>query len=120
MWRGGAQVERLRGTLTTRPSEEDSPMNPTRSLLASTVALTLSLCLNNAAPGGDWPQFLGPDRNGVSAETGLVDSWPKEGPPVGWQKDIGEGFSGPVVAGDTVILFHRAGGEEVVEGLDAT
>jgi outer membrane protein assembly factor BamB len=95
-------------------------MNPTRSLLASTVALTLSLCLNNAAPGGDWPQFLGPDRNGVSAETGLVDSWPKEGPPVGWQKDIGEGFSGPVVAGDTVILFHRAGGEEVVEGLDAT
>jgi outer membrane protein assembly factor BamB len=72
-----------------------------------------------SAAGGDWPQFLGPDRNGVSAETGLLQSWPKEGPPVVWQHDVGEGFSGPVVAGDALVLLHRVGGNEVVECLEA-
>ncbi len=37
----------------------------------------------------------GPTRNGVSTETGLTATWPKKGPPVAWEKDIGEGFSGP-------------------------
>jgi outer membrane protein assembly factor BamB len=46
-------------------------------------------------------------------------SWPEKGPPVLWQKDVGEGYSGPVVAGNRVILFHRVGNEEVVECLDA-
>jgi len=67
----------------------------------------------------DWPQFLGPDRNGVSRETGLLTSWPEKGPPLLWEKSIGEGYSGPVVAGDKVILFHRLGNEDVVECLDA-
>src|SRR5207248_786877 len=52
-------------------------------------------------------------------ETGLSASWPKKGPPVVWDKDVGEGFSGPVVVGDRVVLFHRVGGEEVVECLGA-
>jgi outer membrane protein assembly factor BamB len=77
----------------------------------------LRLC--GESPAGDWPQFLGPDRNGVSAETGLRASWPKEGPPVVWQREAGEGYSGPVVVGDWLVLFHRVGGEEVVEGLEA-
>ena len=52
-------------------------------------------------------------------ETGLKAAWPKNGPPVVWEKDVGEGFSGPVVVGDRVILFHRVGDEEVVECLSA-
>src|SRR3989442_15070934 len=64
------------------------------------------LCLGGAALGADWPQFLGPNRDGVSAETGLIQSWPKDGPPLLWQQKVGEGFSGPVVAGDRLILFH--------------
>ena len=72
------------------------------------------LCL-----AADWPQFLGPTRNGVSTETGLATSWPKKGPPVVWDKEVGEGFSGPVVVGDRLILFHRVGEEEVVECLGA-
>jgi outer membrane protein assembly factor BamB len=71
------------------------------------------------APAGDWPQFLGPDRNGASAETGLLATWPKQGPPVVWQREAGEGYSGPVVAGDWLVLFGRVGDEEVVEGLEA-
>lgn len=71
------------------------------------------------AMAADWPQFLGPDRSGISTETGLATSWPREGPPVVWKKDIGEGFSGPVVAGDTLILLHRVDNSEVVEAFDA-
>ena len=85
-------------------------------MTGSRIPLAL-LCAAGAAAcvAADWPQLLGPARNGVSAETGLAATWPKKGPPVVWEKDIGEGFSGPVVVGDRVILFHRVGDEEVVE-----
>ncbi|MEK7675402.1 MAG: PQQ-binding-like beta-propeller repeat protein [Verrucomicrobiota bacterium] len=68
---------------------------------------------------GDWPQFLGPTRNGVYAGPPLAKSWPKEGPKLLWQKKTGEGFSGPVVADGKMILFHRLAGKEIVECLDA-
>ncbi len=67
----------------------------------------------------DWPQFLGPERNGTYAGNDLASSWPPSGPPVVWKKDIGEGFASPVVAGGKLILFHRFGGNEVIECLDA-
>src|SRR5262245_35098418 len=76
-------------------------------------------CLLVAAAGADWPQFLGPARDGRSPETGLLSSWPDGGPPCLWRREVGEGYSGPVVAGGRLVLFHRAGGEEVVECLDA-
>ncbi len=65
----------------------------------------------------DWPQFLGPSRDGHSQETDLRESWPKEGPPVVWQREVGEGFSGPVVVGERLILLHRPRNEEVIECL---
>jgi outer membrane protein assembly factor BamB len=67
----------------------------------------------------DWPQFLGLMRNGASSEPGLKLQWPPEGPSRLWEKKVGEGFSGPVVADERLILFHRVGDEEVVECLDA-
>jgi outer membrane protein assembly factor BamB len=66
----------------------------------------------------DWPQFLGPRRNGTSADP-LGKSWSKQGPPTIWQRKVGEGFSGPVVAGGKLILFHRVDDTETVEALDA-
>jgi len=71
------------------------------------------------ASGADWPQFLGPTRNGVSPETGLLQTWGEKGPPKVWEKEVGEGYSSPVVAGERLILLHRVGDEEVVECLDA-
>ena len=65
----------------------------------------------------DWPQFLGPQRNGVYSGP-LATSWPAGGPKKLWQKGIGTGFAGPVVAGDRLILFHRVNDEEVVDALD--
>jgi outer membrane protein assembly factor BamB len=83
------------------------------------VPAMLSLLYSLPACAEDWPQFLGPMRNGISREKGLLPAWPKEGPPLVWQKEIGSGFSGPVVVGDRLILFHRIEDEEIVECLDA-
>ena len=67
----------------------------------------------------DWPQFLGPDRNGFYRGAPIVTAFPAGGPAVVWRKKIGQGLSGPVVVGSRVILFHRVGDREVVESLDA-
>ncbi|HXG47903.1 MAG TPA: PQQ-binding-like beta-propeller repeat protein [Methylomirabilota bacterium] len=67
-----------------------------------------------------WPQFLGPDRNGVYAGPPLAARWPEEGPRVVWRREVGAGFSGPVVSGERLILFHRRGGDEVIECIDRT
>ncbi|HEU0009806.1 MAG TPA: PQQ-binding-like beta-propeller repeat protein [Verrucomicrobiae bacterium] len=67
----------------------------------------------------DWPQFLGPNRNGSTSVTNLAAQWPREGPPVVWQRKAGQGFAGPVVSGGKLILFHRIESKEVVECLDA-
>ena len=72
------------------------------------------------ASAQDWPQFLGPTRNGVYCGTGLAETWPKEGPPRVWSKKVGQGFSGPVVASGKLILFHRLADKETVECLNAT
>jgi outer membrane protein assembly factor BamB len=84
---------------------------------SSRLALAAALLVLAAA---DWPQFLGPSRNGTSPETGLLKTWPDKGPPVVWEREVGEGYSGPVVVGGRLVLFHRVGDEEVVECLDAT
>ena len=66
----------------------------------------------------DWPQFLGPARNGVSPEKGLLTEWPREGPPALWEHAVGEGDSGPVIRGDRLIIHHRVGKEDLIECLD--
>jgi outer membrane protein assembly factor BamB len=68
----------------------------------------------------DWPHFLGPTHNGISPETNLARVFAKEGPPVVWQRTVGQGFSGPVISRGQLILFHRLGDQETIESLDAT
>ncbi len=74
-----------------------------------------------SGPGhaGDWPQILGPQRNGVAQDEQLADSWPADGPPVVWQRDVGRGLAGVAVVGQRVLVFHRQGNEEVLEALQA-
>ena len=81
--------------------------------------VAMALCVAGAVrlSAEDWPQFLGPDRNGVYRGP-LSEKWGPQGPPVVWRKNVGQGFSGPVVAQGKVIVFHRVGNEEVVEALD--
>jgi outer membrane protein assembly factor BamB len=66
----------------------------------------------------DWPQFLGPARNGVYASAVNLQ-WPKEGPKVLWQMKVGEGFSAPVVADGRLVIFHRVGDRERLDCVEA-
>jgi outer membrane protein assembly factor BamB len=82
------------------------------------VCLCASLLCPVTTAAQDWPQHLGPTRDGVYRGAALASSWPASGPKVLWRTQIGLGFSGPVVAGGHLILFHRVGNEEVIEALD--
>ena len=55
----------------------------------------------------EWPQYLGPDRNAVSSEKGLMRSWPAEGPKALWTVPLGEGFGGPAISGGKVYVYDR-------------
>ena len=55
----------------------------------------------------DWPQYLGPNRNGISAQNDILRSWPKDGPEVLWTATVGIGFGGPVVKDGNVYLLDR-------------
>jgi outer membrane protein assembly factor BamB len=67
----------------------------------------------------DWAQFLGPHANGISDETGLLEKWPENGPPLVWEKNIGKGYGAPSLISGKLVVLHRIGDEEIVECLDA-
>lgn len=87
-------------------------------LLAGLTTLVY-LLFPHLAWAGDWPQFLGPTRDGLSTETGLRLAWDDKGPPLVWDKAVGSGYSGPVITGERLILFHRLEDQEIVECLHA-
>ncbi len=76
----------------------------------------LAVCLSSfalAAGAANWPQWRGPQRNGISSETGLLKEWPKDGPKLLWQvRDIGSGYSTPAVVGERLYLLTNKGMEE--------
>jgi len=56
---------------------------------------------------GDWPQWRGCNRDGLSLETGLCKTWPMDGPPTLWRKSIGRGFSTVVVVGSRLYTMDE-------------
>jgi outer membrane protein assembly factor BamB len=89
-----------------------------------TTAAAIAMACGSLA--GDWPQFLGPERNSTSPETGLLRSWPEGGPEILWTVPLGRGYGGPVVSdgkvylldrddavGDTLRAFDLSSGEEL-------
>lgn len=86
-------------------------------LLFSAVSVTR--LANIGASTSDWPQWRGPQRNGISHESGLLKQWPKEGPKLLWQvNDIGDGYSTPSVVGTRIYLMSNRGMEnEFVQAL---
>lgn len=76
--------------------------------VTAAVAVVLSAGLATAA---DWPQWRGPNRDGKSADTGLLQAWPKDGPKLVWRVDsmelIGAGYGSPAVVGERLYLTGR-------------
>ena len=84
-----------------------------------TVILLLGLIVSNAR-AGDWGEWRGPARDGVSSEAGLLKSWPDGGPKLVWRIDgVGGGYSTPSVVGDRLYVMGNEGMEaEYVRALD--
>jgi outer membrane protein assembly factor BamB len=72
-----------------------------------------------ASSASDWPQWLGPNRNGISAEIGLLKSWPATGPKILWRIPLGAGFSGVSISQGCVYTMLSQGDDEFVVCLDA-
>lgn len=93
------------------------PMGRLHRALAFLTLLAAAHSLR--AEDADWPQFLGPSRDGVYPGSNVASTLGEGGPRAVWKREAGEGFSGPVIARGRLILFHRQGDREVVECLDA-
>ncbi len=70
------------------------------------LSLVLLLMLN-MAQAADWPEWRGPARDGICKETGLLKSWPAEGPKILWQAPMGAGFSAVAVAAGRVFTQYQ-------------
>jgi outer membrane protein assembly factor BamB len=75
-----------------------------RKPLIWVFSLTL---LANSASADDWPQYLGPTRNSISPQKGILRTWPEKGPEVLWTASVGRGFGGPVIKDGKVYLLDR-------------
>ena len=82
-------------------------------------AIPLLLLLTAAAQAADWPQWRGPQRDGISSETGLLQSWSADGPAVQWRTRLGNGFSGISIANGRVFTMFAQGDDEFAICLDA-
>jgi outer membrane protein assembly factor BamB len=74
---------------------------------------------STAMRADDWPQILGPSRNGISAEKNLLDAWPKGGPEELWRVPGGVGMSGLAISGGRVVTMVDSDGQQRVVALDA-
>jgi outer membrane protein assembly factor BamB len=93
---------------------------PRFSRLAA-LALLAAGFLTGTLRADDWPQWLGPQRDGVWREKGLLDKFPAAGPKRLWKTPIGEGYAGPAVADGFVYVFDRVrakGAENPKSGFD--
>ncbi len=76
--------------------------NSSRAMFSAGVVVLFAMGHTQAA---DWPQWLGPDRNSVWQETGIVDRIPDGGPKVLWRAPVAAGYSGPAVANGRVFVL---------------
>lgn len=84
-----------------------------RGLIAVVVGISIP-----SVNADDWPQILGPARNGVAAGEKLARKWPSSGPAVLWKVPVGQGFSGVAVSRSRIVIFDRKGTAETVRLLD--
>jgi outer membrane protein assembly factor BamB len=84
-----------------------------------TSFLVLAIALALPARADDWPQWRGPDRNGISQEKGWLDQFPAPGPSIAWKANVGLGFSSFVVAQGRAYTAGHASGTDTVFCFDA-
>lgn len=85
-----------------------------RRVTSLVVLVAAGLTSTSGVRAEDWPQFLGPQRNGISAEKGLVDAWPESGLKVVWRVPGGVGMSGLAIQGERLVTLVQRNGKQVL------
>ena len=76
-------------------------------------------CSAASSRANDWPQWRGPDRTGISNETGLLKKWPANGPPKLWTAKIpGGGHGSPIVVEGKIYVLCKRGNDEIAACLN--
>ena len=88
-------------------------------MMKTVQIVTVLVLFPQVAAAGDWPQILGPGRDGIARSETLLKTWPTAGPKEVWRVPVGEGFAGVAVTGETVVLFHRRQNSEIIEALSS-
>jgi len=87
------------------------------------IAFVILLSVGEAAAqaGGNWPQWRGPNRDGISTETGLLKQWPENGPPLAWKASgAGFGYSSFAVVNGRLYTMGLRGDREYIIAFDVT
>src|SRR5215471_933441 len=117
----GQESAQFRNVISLGRSKGEEMISSQKTLKTPVVLSLFLVCLSisstfitrSASMGtstSDWPQWRGPERNGVSKESGLLKQWPAEGPKLLWQMDdIGDGYSTPSVVGNRIYLMSNRG-----------
>jgi outer membrane protein assembly factor BamB len=90
---------------------------PLLALLLAGAVGAAALAATDAAKA-DWPQYRGPQRTGVSQETGLLKAWPAAGPKTLWRVPLGDGYSGISVVGGRAFTMYATGKDEFAAAFD--
>src|SRR5262245_60459929 len=93
-----------------------------RFFLGAALALAISSAGQGQTPTPpttDWPQWRGPERNGISREVGLARQWPAAGPPVVWTvSGLGAGYGSVAIKGDRLYVQALRGRQSMVHSLN--
>jgi outer membrane protein assembly factor BamB len=92
----------------------------TRNVLATAAVVVLvATCGSGKTAGGDWPQWRGPERTGISRESGLLKQWPAGGPSLAWQAaNLGEGYGSVATSGDRLFVQGLRNRQSIVTALN--
>jgi len=83
------------------------------------IVLFVVLCFGTLAVAADWPQFRGPNRDGISSETGLLKQWPADGPTELWSYEgLGEGYASAAIADGMVYTTGMIDGDGYLFAFD--
>src|SRR5687768_9698962 len=84
-------------------------------LLVSGMAIPVRAQVPHPVSTTDWPHLRGPNYDGIARESGPVETWSSAGPPILWTRELGQGYSGFVVAGSRAFTqFQQLSGQYLV------
>jgi outer membrane protein assembly factor BamB len=89
-------------------------------MIRITSILVLIVCWTLGASANDWPEFRGPNRDGISRETNWSAAWPPEGPKKLWSAQIGAGFASISISDGRLFSVGNEKDNDIVWCLDAT